>query len=122
MKAPFIAVCTYDDLVPGEKHAVGSYRLEGDEIKEFAGRWDPMPFHVDEAAAKESMFGGLTACGTHLLAIRIHLIQRHGVNPYVIASLGYDRVKFLKPARSGDLLTDLCLRASALVSIFPPTW
>ncbi|MAF48488.1 MAG: MaoC/PaaZ C-terminal domain-containing protein [Rhodospirillales bacterium] len=104
MKPPILATGAYQDLVPGDKHAFGSYRLDSAEIKEFAARWDPMPVHVDEAAAKASLFGGLTACGTHLLAIRVHLIQAHGVNPYVIASLGYE-VKFLKPARSGDLLT-----------------
>ena len=96
---------TYDDAVIGERHKLGSYRLEADEIKAFAKRWDPMPFHIDEDLAAASPFSGLTASGTHVLAIRISLIHGPGINDNVIASFGYEEVKFLQPARVGDTLT-----------------
>jgi acyl dehydratase len=96
---------TYEDAIIGEPHKLGSCRLEADEIKAFAKRWDPMPFHIDEDLAAASPFGGLTASGTHLLAIRIGLLQRPGINQNVLASFGYEEVKFLQPARVGDTLT-----------------
>lgn len=95
----------YEDVVVGAPHQLGTYALEAEEIKSFAKRWDPMPFHIDEDLAAASPFGGLTASGTHLLAIRIALIHEQGINPHVIASLGYEEVKFLNPARPGDKLT-----------------
>ncbi len=102
--APFLARYSYQDLIPGAQHKYGSYHLEAEEIKDYARRWDPMPFHIDEELAKASMYGGLTACGNHLMAIRIHLLQSQGVNPNVLASFGYDEVRFVKAAYAGDVL------------------
>ena len=95
---------TYEEYEIGEKIALGSYLLEPQEIIDYAKKWDPMPAHTDEQAAKRSVFGGLTASGSHMAAIRIHMIQKVGVNPHVIAALGWDKVRFLKPGRSGDTL------------------
>ena len=103
--APFLASYSYRDLITGVQHKIGSYRLEAGEIKNYARRWDPMPFHIDEELARASMYGGLTACGNHLMAIRIHLLQSQGVNPNVLASFGYDEVRFLKAAYAGDVLS-----------------
>ena len=47
----------------------------------------------------------MTAAGAHLIAIRIKLIQDRGVNPYIIATMGWDKVRFIKPAKPGDKLT-----------------
>ena len=102
---PFLASYRYQDISPGSTYTIGAYRLEPDEIKDYARRWDPMPFHIDEDLAKASMYGGLTACGNHLMAIRIHLLQSEGVNPNVLGSFGYDQVKFLKAAYAGDVLS-----------------
>lgn len=74
------------------------------EMLEFARIWDPVPFHVDEAAGKAA-FGSLTAPGIFALAFKQRLIHRVDVIPAVIASLGYDEVRFLKPVRPGDELT-----------------
>ena len=103
--APFLASYSYQDLVSDVQHKFGNYRLEAEEIKGYARRWDAMPFHIDEELAKASMFGGLPACGNHLMAIRIHLLQSQGVNPNVLASFGYDEVRFLKAAYVGDVLS-----------------
>ena len=96
---------TYEEFTVGDRYEVGSYDLTKDEIMEFARRWDPMPYHIDEEAAAASQHGGIIASGAHLLALRIHLIQRNGTNPNVVASGGYDQVRFLRPARAGDTLT-----------------
>ena len=105
MTAPYTNSASYDEIAVGGRNRVGSYLLERDEIIEFAKRWDPMPFHIDEALAAASPHGGLIASGTHMMAIRIHLLQSGGTNPHVIASLGYEEVKFLGPGRPGDELT-----------------
>ena len=52
-----------------------------------------------------SAAGGLIASGSHLIAIRIKLIQSDGINPYVIAAMGWDEVRFIRPGRPGDHLT-----------------
>ena len=103
-ESPFLGSYRYQDMSLGVTHSIGAYRLEPEEIKDYARRWDPMPFHIDEALAKASMYGGLTACGNHLMAIRIHLLQSQGANPNVLASFGYDEVRFVKAAYAGDVL------------------
>ena len=47
----------FEDFEIGELRKVGSYRVTRDEIVEFAERFDPQPFHIDEAAAEASIFG-----------------------------------------------------------------
>ena len=96
---------TYEEFVVGNRYEIGSYQLTKDEIMEFARRWDPMPFHIDEEAAAASQHGGIIACGSHLMALRVYLIQRNGTNPHVVASGGYDQVRFLQPGRPGETLT-----------------
>ena len=96
---------SYDDITVGDSFRIGPHPLSAEEIIEFGKQWDPMPFHVDEELAKQSPFGGLIASGTHMLAIRIKLLQSQGINPAVVASMGYDEVKFLLPARPGHNLT-----------------
>jgi acyl dehydratase len=56
----------FSDLVPGLVFDLGHVELTKEEIISFAQAYDPMPFHVDEDAAKESIFGKLIASGPHL--------------------------------------------------------
>jgi acyl dehydratase len=72
------------------------------EIIEFAKFFDPLPIHVDPDAAKASRFGGVTASGSHMLAIRQKLVSRFGLESGIIASLGYEEVRFLAPLRGGQ--------------------
>jgi acyl dehydratase len=58
----------FDDLRVGEVRELGSHVFTKAEIMEFADRWDPHLWHVDEAAAEESFFGGLVASGVHTFA------------------------------------------------------
>jgi acyl dehydratase len=69
---------------------------------DFARIWDPLPIHLDEEATRGH--GGLTASGPYLLAFRIRLIHRMARQPAVIASFGYDEVRFRAPAHAGDRL------------------
>ena len=65
----------YDDIELGTTVRVGSYRIDAEDIVSYARRWDPLPVHVDEAAARQTIFGGLTASGSHTLAIRTLLLH-----------------------------------------------
>ena len=95
----------FDDIEVGYASVVGQYRLEKSEVIEFARTWDPQPFHIDEASADESMFGGLVASSLHLFAICTRLFFDHRDNIQILAMLGKDEIRIHTPARPGDLLT-----------------
>jgi acyl dehydratase len=94
----------YDDIEVGTTVRVGSYSVNADDIMSYARRWDPLPVHTDEAAATQTVFGGLTASGSHTLAIRTLLMHRVPIQEGVIAAGGWDEVRFHKPVRPGDEL------------------
>jgi acyl dehydratase len=94
----------YEDIEVGTTVRVGSYRIDADDIVSYARRWDPLPVHTDEAAARHTMFGGLTASGSHTLAIRVLLLHRVPIQEGLIGAAGWDEVRFHKPVRPGDEL------------------
>jgi len=89
------------EIIPGEQ----DYEVTRDEIIEFARKWDPHPFHVDEEAAGASLFKGLTAPATLVVAIAGWLWHRTVKKPALTAGLGWEEVRFLAPARPGDRLS-----------------
>lgn len=93
----------YEDVVPGEFLIVGRFKVERDAMVAFARQWDPMPIHVDEAVGTR-LFGSLTAPGIYIMAIKQYLIRYMPLDKTVIASTGYDDVRFIKPVRPGDEL------------------
>lgn len=95
----------FDDLAVGWRSTVGAWTLRREEVVDFARRWDPQPFHVDEQAARSSIYGGLTASSLHLFAICTRLFFDHPARIAVLAMLGKDAVRFPHPARPGDRLT-----------------
>ena len=78
-----------EDLSVGQEFLSGTHKLTADEIKEFAGRYDPQPFHTDEAAARNTMFGGLAASGWHTAAVTMKLsVQSFPLASGIIGSGG----------------------------------
>ena len=67
----------FEDITVGERTAVGRHIFRADEIKAFAARFDPQPFHVDEAAAARSHFGALVASGWHTAVIWMRMMVEH---------------------------------------------
>jgi len=67
-----------DDFAPGQKYLSNKLRLDAAAIKAFAAQFDPQPFHLDEAAARESFFGGLAASGWHTAALTMRLLVESG--------------------------------------------
>jgi acyl dehydratase len=92
----------WDDIVIGEKQRSSFYAVSEAEIMAFAARYDPLPIHVDPEAAAASQFGSITAAGSHMLAIRQRLVHEFAFGGGVVASIGYDEVRFLAPLRAGQ--------------------
>ena len=105
----------FEDLPVGIRCAVGRWELDRADVVDFARRWDPQPFHIDEEAARASLYGGLTASSLHLFAICTRLFFDAPEPVSVLAMLGKDAVRFPAPARVGDRLdyTTECIEARA---------
>lgn len=99
----------FEDWRPGEEIGLGRYRVTAAEIKTFAAEFDPQPFHLDETAARASIFGGLVASGWHTCAVMMRLIagtpELMGAN---IVSPGFDDLAWPTPVRPGDVLEGRC--------------
>jgi acyl dehydratase len=93
-----------DDLHIGQRFSSGSRVLDADEIKRFAGEFDPQPFHLDEEAAATSLFAGLAASGWHTAALTMRLLVGGGV-PLSGGIIGVGgEISWPKPTRPGDEL------------------
>jgi len=96
----------FDDFEVGEQWPIATtYDLSEQEIVLFAEKWDPQPFHVDKDAAAKSIYGTLTACGSHIQAVVLRLAQGLPHETAVLGALGYDEVRFHKAAKLGDQLS-----------------
>lgn len=95
-----------EDLDPGTTFVTDGYTLTTDEIFDFARRYDPQEFHLDEAAARaHPVFQGLSASGWHTASITMRLLTTTG--PRLaggVIGLGGE-VTWPRPARPGDRLT-----------------
>lgn len=69
-----MATLYFEDLQPGEVRDLGSFSLTAAEIIAFAEQYDPQDLHTDEAAAAESIYGGLIASGWHTACMCMRLL------------------------------------------------
>lgn len=94
----------FEELEIGMRSAAGPYLLSKDEIVRFATQYDPIPRHIDEEAAAQSVFGGLTASGSNTFAIYILLSSQLQPHFQVLMGLGWEELKLSNPVRPGDQL------------------
>lgn len=94
----------FEELEIGTRSAAGPYLVSKDEIIQFAKQYDPIPRHIDEQAAARSMFGGLTASGSHTFAIFILLTSQLRPHFHVLVGLGWDELRLPNAVRPGDEL------------------
>ena len=95
----------WEDFKVGEVEPIGGKRVDQDEIIAFARQYDPQPFHIDEAAAKQSMYGGLIASGWHTCAMVMRMMcDAYMLRSASVGSPGIDNLKWLKPVRPGDTI------------------
>src|SRR5271168_4426789 len=93
-----------DDLTVGQRFTSASLTVTEDEIKAFAAKFDPQPFHLDGEAAKHSLFGGLAASGWHTAAITMKLLVEGGA-PLAGGVVGAGgEIAWPRPTRPGDRL------------------
>jgi len=96
----------FEDFTEGRSIDLGVKDVTAEEIVEFAGEFDPQPMHLDEAAGKASILGGLSASGWHTCAIYMRLLcDAFLVDSTSEGASGIDRIKCRKPVLAGDRLT-----------------
>lgn len=105
-KGSTLSILYLEDFTPGQRCAGHtSIRIKEDRIKTFASKFDPQPFHPDEAAAKASIFGGLAASGWHAASVTMRLVVDSEFKPASgIIAAGFDELHLPRPVRSGDKL------------------
>ena len=94
----------FEDYEIGQTETAGSYTADKKEMIACAKKWDPQPFHVDEEAAKASIYGGITAPSIYTMAIADWLGHQFEYTMMSLGLLGYDRMEFPAPVRPGDKL------------------
>lgn len=97
-----------EDMKVGDVETFGSYRVTREEVVEFASRFDPQPFHLDdEAAAANPIFGRISASGWHTAAMTMRMIvdQDVAVGRAGLGSPGIDELRWLRPVYPGDTLS-----------------
>jgi len=95
----------FDDLKIGMRFSSETTTVSRDDILRFAAEFDPQPFHLDEAAAENTILGGLAASGWHTAAIAMRLaITARPFGPHPLFGAGVDELRWMKPVRPGDTL------------------
>ena len=95
----------FEDLAVGQTFGTGTVTVEPETVKAFAAEFDPQPFHLDEGAGRESLFGGLVASGWHTAALTMRLLV--GGELRVVGGLiglGVEDLRWPRPVRPGDVL------------------
>ena len=95
-----------EDLAVGQKQAFGRYEVTREEVIEFASKYDPQPFHLDDDAAAATHFGRLSASGWHTCAMTMAmLVENLKANRQAgLGSPGIDQLRWKKPVFPGDTL------------------
>jgi acyl dehydratase len=97
-----------EDLAVGQRFTSGTHTMDEAEIAQFAARYDPQPFHMDDEAAQNTLFGGLVASGWHTAGTAMRLIVEGGL-PIAGGIIGTGgELLWTKPVRPGDTLRVDC--------------
>ena len=96
----------FEDLPVGEIAKFGRYEVTRDEVIEFARKYDPQPFHLDDEAAAKTHFGRLSASGWHTCAMTMAMLVENMQNNRQagLGSPGIDNLRWKKPVFPGDTL------------------
>lgn len=95
----------YEDIEVGKPKRFGTYSVTRDEIIEMAERWDPQPFHLDDEVAKNSVFGEISACTVHIIAMQSAIAHQNPEPVAVMAGLGVENMQLKTAVKAGDTLS-----------------
>jgi len=108
---------TFEDFTPGRRFDFSQRRLTAEEIVAFAKEFDPQPMHLDEAAGRASILGGLAASGWHTSAIMMRMLYEAYIrNTASEGSPGVDVMEWKRPVLAGDTLGGHCTVMEARAS------
>jgi len=94
-----------EDFAVGQTFRSGRLRIDKERIKTFGAEFDPQPFHLDEEAARDTIFAGLAASGWHTAAVTMRLLVESDLKPAGgIVGAGADEFRWPRPVRPGDEL------------------
>src|SRR5271163_3265243 len=94
-----------EDLAVGQTFGSGRVQVDKERIKKFAAEFDPQPFHLDEEAARDTIFRGLAASGLHTAALTMRLVVESELKPAGgIVGAGVDPLRWPLPVQPGDEL------------------
>ncbi|MDB5573670.1 MAG: hypothetical protein JWR79_827 [Tardiphaga sp.] len=94
-----------DDLSPGQEFVFGTWTMTQQDIIDYARQWDPLPIHIDIAAAAAGPHGGIIASGLHTLAIYQRLlVDAFWKNVHAVGGRNF-QLKFKRPVRPGMTLS-----------------
>jgi acyl dehydratase len=94
----------FEDLKAGDRFKSGTYKVTEEQIVSFAREFDPQPFHLDPAVARQPMFNGLIASGWHTAAITMRLFVQTLNFAEGAIGLGVDELRWPNAVRPGDVL------------------
>ncbi len=95
----------FEDYEAGRVYELGSVQVELAEVVEFATRYDPQYFHIDESRAKESIYGGIIASGWHTASMMMRIFADNFLSDVSsMGSPGLDELRWYLPVRPGDTL------------------
>lgn len=113
----------FEDLVLGETIDLGQTSVSREMIFSFAHEFDPLPFHIDEAAAKASLLGGLASSGWQTGALSLRMLVDNFLSKVASAGgLGFTDLKWKTPVMVGDTIGGIATIADLRRSQSHPQW
>jgi acyl dehydratase len=96
------ATAYFDDVSVGQRFNFGPYHVSREELLEFNARWDPLPIHMSDDAARARGMKGVSASGNYTLCIKQYMLQEAAWTDAVIGALGFDELRFPHPVHADD--------------------
>lgn len=124
----------FEDMAVGARRELGSFTFTAELIKTFAAQFDPQPFHLDEEAGRNSLFGGLAASGWHVGSVCMKLLvadaqrqaEEQAARGQKVAawgpSPGFRDLRWIKPVLAGDVVSFASEIESLRASDSRPEW
>jgi len=99
----------FEDLAVGSIERFGHYEVTREEVLDFASKYDPQAFHLDDEVAEQSIFGRLAASGWHTAAMAMRMIVDHwkaiDMDRANLGGAGMDELRWSRPVYPGDVLS-----------------